>query len=242
MLCQTWAKESLDWGKYVICTSLVNLQAPVWVKLTAWHFQVSKAEDKPSTGGEWHFISSVSLILQLCVLSFSHSPFVSVSSPASMNSHLLLFPFAPVSAPLKYEITDCVWDNRWSEVVGWGQGVRWSNFGPSRTASSDNLVLSQTEMVIIFIDGLPGHPQAEPLFTAWFNTAALFSPQTRAGVCQWSGEPLEIYKTSIYEWGCPFCCLLGDPHTHYSTSSKGSGPGNARHVAPVCWQLLHARG
>lgn len=53
---------------------VVNSKAPVRVKLTAWHFQVSKAEDKPLTGGKWHFISSVSFFLQLCILSFSHSP------------------------------------------------------------------------------------------------------------------------------------------------------------------------
>lgn len=94
---------------------------------------------------------------QFCLIAL----FFSMSSRASMNSHLLSIRSSLSSAKeTVHEKTD---------------GLRWSDEDPAGRPHSHNLGLSEPGMVIIFTGGLPGLPQAEPVFTAWFTIGALFS-------------------------------------------------------------------
>lgn len=116
----------------------------MWVKLVAWHFQVCKAEDKPSMQGEWHFVSSVSFcffscassdsLIRLCVLYERSSPVISICSSLSSAEDTV------------YKIRDGL---RWSDEdrVSGGQmlKLRWDLAG---TAGLHNLGLSETEKVV----------------------------------------------------------------------------------------------
>lgn len=148
------------------------------------------------------FISSVSLFLQVCVLSFFHWPLclrVLASLHEFSSPFISLHSYLSSAKDTAYEITDGL---RWSDEDRASGGLILDPAG--RPVHIIWVYLRWKWSLFLLMAGPAIHKQSP---CSQPDSPLVFFPQTRAGVCQWSSkEPLEIYEDLHMLMGTP--CLL----------------------------------